>query len=312
MSKLLTVFGATGVQGGSVINAVLAHPRFSSEYKLRAITRDTSKPNAKALRAKGVETVMADAEDSGSLKEALAGSYAVFAVTNYWEKKSMEGEIRQGKNIANAAKEVGVKHLVWSGLPHVTKLTNGALKDVQHFDSKAEVSEYIDTMKGEMVSTVFMPGFYMQNIKGMIRAGQDGVPTLMQPWDANETQVGLLDAAVDTGKFVVGVLAQDPKTVNGLRVQAVSEWVTPTQITDTITKVTGTKVKFQSVAESVYQGFLPEPIAKEMTENMVLVRDYSYYGKGTEKEQGKYDVLLGQQEKTSWEDFVKQNGPWEW
>ena len=57
MSKLLTVFGATGNQGGSIIKAVLADPALSNEFKIRAITRDTSKPAAKALADKGVELV---------------------------------------------------------------------------------------------------------------------------------------------------------------------------------------------------------------------------------------------------------------
>lgn len=57
MSKIFTVFGATGNQGGSVIRAVLADPVLSKEYKLRGVTRDVSKPAAQALTAKGVEMV---------------------------------------------------------------------------------------------------------------------------------------------------------------------------------------------------------------------------------------------------------------
>ena len=57
MSKILTVFGATGNQGGSVIRAVLADPVLSKEFKVRGITRDVSKPAAKALADQGVELV---------------------------------------------------------------------------------------------------------------------------------------------------------------------------------------------------------------------------------------------------------------
>ncbi len=56
-SKILIVFGATGNQGGSVIESVLADPRAAKEFKIRGITRDPSKGNAKALEAKGVEMV---------------------------------------------------------------------------------------------------------------------------------------------------------------------------------------------------------------------------------------------------------------
>jgi uncharacterized protein YbjT (DUF2867 family) len=314
-TKLLTVFGATGNQGGSVVKSVLNHPTLSKEYKIRAITRDPSKPNAQALAAKGVEPVKADMEDAESVKHALEGSYAVFAVTNYWEKASKELEIQQGKTIADAAKAAGVKHLVWSALPNTTKLTNGVLKHIEHFDSTAEVAEYIESVKGDMVATYFMPGFYMSNIKGSIKPGQDGVPTLAMPWDASETKVALFDTATDTGTFVAGILSQDPKSVDGLYVPAVSQWVTPNEIVQTITKVSGTEVKFHSVPEKVWQSFLPMPekMAQELAENMVLVREYSYYGKGAEKEQAKADekVLAGAKT-VSWEEFVKANGPWKW
>ncbi|KAG9718671.1 hypothetical protein KCU73_g15002, partial [Aureobasidium melanogenum] len=54
MSKLITVFGATGNQGGSVIKHILADSQLSSEFKIRGITRDVSKPAAKALADQGV------------------------------------------------------------------------------------------------------------------------------------------------------------------------------------------------------------------------------------------------------------------
>lgn len=57
MSKLITVFGATGNQGGSVIKAILNDAVLSKEFKIRAITRDVNKPAAQALAAKGIEVV---------------------------------------------------------------------------------------------------------------------------------------------------------------------------------------------------------------------------------------------------------------
>jgi uncharacterized protein YbjT (DUF2867 family) len=313
-SNLITVFGATGVQGGSVTKALLSHPILCKTHTIRAITRDPTKPSARDLASQGVETVRADLSQADSILQAIQGSYAVFAVTNYWEKQSKSLEIQQGKLIADSCKAAGVRLLIWSALPHVTQMTNGVLKAVEHFDSKAEVAEYIEQTKGpDMAATYFMPGFYMQNIKGMIRPDKNGVPTLIQPWDAEKTQVALFDAANDTGTFVAGILSQrDLKAVDGLRVQACSQWLTPNEIVNTLNKVAGTKVKFQQVPEDTFESLLPPAVAEEMTQNMVLVRDYSYFGLGSEKNQAEHDKILGGLKKTTWEQFVRENGPWKW
>jgi len=183
---------------------------------------------------------------------------------------------------------------------------------VEHFDSKAEVAEYIESIKGDMAATYFMPGFYAQNVKGFIRPGPDGIPTYTAPWHPTETQVPVLDAAKDTGTYVAAILANDPATVNGLYVPAVSQWRTPRQIVDTITAVSGTQVKFNPVPEQVYQSFLPAKIAAELTENMVLIRDYSYFGRDVEKTRAESARVLRGAQTVSWEQFVEENGPWKW
>lgn len=55
--KILTVFGATGNQGGSVIKTVLGDKALASQFKIRGITRDTTKPAARALAERGVEVI---------------------------------------------------------------------------------------------------------------------------------------------------------------------------------------------------------------------------------------------------------------
>ena len=57
MSNLITVFGATGNQGGSVIDAILSNPQLSREFKIRGITRDTTKKTSQDLAKRGVDVV---------------------------------------------------------------------------------------------------------------------------------------------------------------------------------------------------------------------------------------------------------------
>ncbi len=78
MSKLLTVFGATGLQGGSLINHILSGHEPSKLFGLCDITRDLSKKAAASLREKGVEVIQADLGDPLSLAPAVAGFYYCF------------------------------------------------------------------------------------------------------------------------------------------------------------------------------------------------------------------------------------------
>lgn len=79
-SKLITVYGATGSQGGSVISSLLQNR--SGDFVLRAITRDTGSEKAKALAAQGVEVVKADGLVKEQIVEVFRGSWGVFINTN--------------------------------------------------------------------------------------------------------------------------------------------------------------------------------------------------------------------------------------
>ena len=315
MAKLITVFGATGNQGGSVVSAVLDHPEYSKKYKIRAITRDPSKASAKALAEKGAETTKADLSDPSSLEAAVAGSYAVFAVTNYWEYMSMDKELEQGKAIGAACAKAGVQHLVWSALPDTTKMTAGALPNIDHFVSKAHVAESLERTKGDKWATHFMPAYFMQNFHSFVNQGPDGVPALAAPWKP-DTPLALIDIRRDTGKYVLGAL-EAGAAADGKWIQGVSEWSTPRAVVDTLTQVAGTTVKFQEVPRDVFKGFLSPKLgdfgAEELTQNMELIRDFSYYGKGTEKHQAESDRFVAKGlSLTSFADFAQQDGPWKW
>jgi hypothetical protein len=55
--KVVVVFGATGKQGGSVVKSILGDPKAASQFSIRAITRDTSKPAAQELTKQGCECI---------------------------------------------------------------------------------------------------------------------------------------------------------------------------------------------------------------------------------------------------------------
>lgn len=273
MSKILTVFGATGNQGGSVIRAVLAHPQLSKTYSLRAVTRDPSKPAGAELKEKGVDVVAADLNDEKSVKAAIKGSSVVFGVTNFWEKMSGELETKQGKTIVDACKEEKVDRLIFSTLINVTEATKGKNTEVAHFDSKAKIEEY--ARASNVPGTYFLPGVFMSGVLQSIRKGEDGTYTYNMPFKST-TKMPLIDVVSDTGSFVSAVLLNLDQTLNKRILGSCGNYEVG-QIVRDFEQVTGKKAVFNQITYDQFKSFLPPPLAVEITANFKLIEDPGYY-----------------------------------
>lgn len=118
MSNVITVFGATGLQGGGVVKALLA----GGKFKVRGVTRSVESKKAKELAAKGVEMVEATLDKPESLPKAIAGSHGVFLLTNFWDSMDGARETTQGKGAVDVCVQEGVKHLIYSGLESAEKM----------------------------------------------------------------------------------------------------------------------------------------------------------------------------------------------
>jgi uncharacterized protein YbjT (DUF2867 family) len=81
-TPLITVFGATGNQGGAVARSLLKNPSF----KVRALTRNPSSDASQALASQGAEVHQADGFDKKSMLSAFAGSWGVFVNINSDDK----------------------------------------------------------------------------------------------------------------------------------------------------------------------------------------------------------------------------------
>ena len=107
--KIIVVFGATGAQGGGLVRAILNDP--NSEFAVRAVTRDPNSDKAKELAKMGAEVVKGEIDDVQSLKRVLTGAFGAYFVTFFWDHFSPEKEKSEAKNMAEAAKEAGLKHV---------------------------------------------------------------------------------------------------------------------------------------------------------------------------------------------------------
>src|SRR5882724_9621553 len=151
--KLIAVIGATGHQGGGVVRALQA----DGQLKVRALTRNPGKH-----RDLADEVTEADLNSPETLAAAFKGAHGVFLVTTSW----LEGtdERKQGTAAVQAAKDAGVKHIVWSTLPDVEAISGGKL-NVPHFTSKARVDPIVKEA-GFANHSFVIPPFYYQNLTG--------------------------------------------------------------------------------------------------------------------------------------------------
>lgn len=305
MTKLLVVFGATGQQGGSVIKCVLHDPELSRQYRIRAVTRDPSKPAAQALQQEGVDLVQGDVDDAASIQKALENAHTVFAVTlTVYDDQIKTREIAQGKALADVAVAAGVQYFIYSTVPYAGRISNGKYQHVDQFDSKAEVEEYIRTLP--LKSSFFAPGSFMQNFRSSLapRPVGDGtyaISSFVKP----QTQIPLIEVAADSGKYVGAILA-DPEKYVGKVFSAASAVYTFEEIARIISDATGKVVKYNQLSESVYRSFLPSELAEHIVQMWSYIQDFGYYGPET-KDLVDWTARNARGRLTTFDEYVRDN-----
>ncbi len=257
--KIIAVVGATGSQGGGLVRAILNDPE--GDFKVRALTRNPSSDEAKELKEKGAEVVEADINNKESVIQAFKGAYGAYCMTNFWEHFSPEKEMEQAKNMAEAAKEAGISHVMWSTLEDTRKwipLDDDRLPTlmekykVPHFDAKGEADQYF--ADSGVPYTLLLTSFYWDNFIhfGMgPQKGDDGELAITLPI-AKAKLPGI--AAEDIGKCAYGIFKAGDTYKN--KIVAISgEHLTGKEMAEIFSEVLDKKIKYNAVDPEVYRNF---------------------------------------------------------
>lgn len=241
--SLILVSGATGSQGGAVARSLQERG-----FGVQALTRDPEKPQARELASKGAEVVEGNLDDRASIDRALDGVYGVFSVQQFFEA-GYEGEVRQGINLADAAKNAGVSHFVYSSVGSAHRNTG-----IPHFDSKWEVEEHVRYVG--LPYTILRPVFFMDNWEGMRDQILSG--TLPQPLDPDKP---LQQVAVeDIGAFTA-LAFEDPQKWVGREVDLAGDELTMPQVAETFGRVIGREVSYYQVPWDQFREMMGEEMA---------------------------------------------------
>jgi uncharacterized protein YbjT (DUF2867 family) len=257
--KIITVFGATGAQGGSLARAILNNG--DSGFAVRAVTRNVNSEKAKELAALGAELVTADIDNTATVQKALEGAYGAYFVTFYWAHLSPEKEKAEATAYAHAAKNAGLKHAIWSTLEDTREyvpLTDNRMPTlmgkykVPHFDAKGE-SDKLFTELGVPV-TFLRASFYWDNFiffGSGPKKDQNGKLALTLPIGKSK-MAGI--AAEDIGKCALGIFKRGEELV-GKTIGIAGEQLTGKEMANALSKALGQEVYYNEVPASVYRGF---------------------------------------------------------
>ncbi|MEW6368933.1 MAG: NmrA/HSCARG family protein [Acidobacteriota bacterium] len=257
--KIIAVLGATGAQGGGLVRAILADK--NGGFAVRAITRDVKSEKARTLAKLGAEVVAADVDDLESLKRALRGAYGAFCVTFFWTHMSPEKETAEAGNLAKAAKQAEVQHVIWSTLEDTRKwvpLTDNRMPTllgkykVPHFDAKGEADHLFAELGTP--TTFLLTSFYWENLIyfGM-GPKKDRNGRLAITFPMGDKKLPSI-AADDIGKCAYGIFKKGRELV-GKTVGIAGEHLTGAQMAARLTKALGREVIYNDVTPEQYRGF---------------------------------------------------------
>jgi uncharacterized protein YbjT (DUF2867 family) len=278
--KVIAVVGATGQQGGAVVRALQA----GNQFKVRALTRNPAKH-----RELADEVIQADLNRSETLRAAFEGAHGVFLVTNPWEQGT--NEVDQATAAARAAKDAGVKHLVWSTLPDVEAISGGKLH-VPHFTGKAKVNRIVKEA-GFANHTFVIAPFYYQNLIGVLgpQKQADGSLGWILPLDPTVRSIHMGDIT-ELGDIVAGAFAHPDEAGHGEYLPLVGDFMSFSEIVDALNRQ-GHNFSFKQVPKEVFAGFFPG--AADVAEMFSYFQAHTYLGSDSRDQIALANKIAGRQ-----------------
>lgn len=252
--RTVLVTGATGTQGGAVARELMRRG-----YEVRAFTRDPGSAPARKLEAEGATLTEGDMRDVSSLDRAMRDVWGVFSVQNFWEA-GYEGEIEQGRNVAEVARRAGVGHLVYSSVGSAWAGTG-----LPHFESKWQVEQHIRSLG--LPNTILRPVFFMENFEGMrpmILGGELAFP--LSP----ETRLQMVSVR-DIGVFAA-MAFDEPAEFRDRSIGLAGDELPMRRVAEILTDVVGTRVSYVTVEWSTFR----EQMGAELEAMMRWFEDVGY------------------------------------
>ncbi|GGE46340.1 NmrA-like family protein [Pedobacter psychrotolerans] len=300
---LITIVGILGKQGLSAARTLLG----SGEYRVRGITRRIDSPEAQYLKEQGVELmgIPLNIGYKEDLVEAFRGSHGVFMMTPSIAPPQTH-EMELGIELADAAVEAGVKHIIFSSLENVDKITQGR-KFAPHFTDKAKIEEYIRTLPVES-SFIYMAFFYT-NLIEFYTPCMEGDTMVFPIYLPKDFCAPFVDPLTATGPAVMEIFSH-PGIYVGKSLPVIGDIISPQEMVNTFIRVTGKKAVYSSAftREQMLRHF-PEFADNELLVSEILgmaeyAVEYGYFKKDRDLHWSRHV----NQNSMNWEQFLHATG----
>ena len=238
--RTVLVTGATGRQGGAVIRYLLP-----KGWRLRALVFKADNATVQRLTEQGLDVVRGDLEDPASLERAVRGVYGVYSVQDFWSVGANR-EVKQGKNMADAARKAGVEHFVYSSVGGAERSSG-----IDHWETKWVIENHIRKLglPATMIRpAAFMENYYIEQVEIGILKGK-----LVDPIRADKPYQTI--ASSDIGAFVA-LAFERPREFIGEALEIAGSELTNPEAAQVFSRVLGKPVKFQKLPMPVVRVLL--------------------------------------------------------
>lgn len=304
---LITVVGALSKQGRSIVHSLLE----SQRYRVRGLTSRVESLEAKELTSLGAEMIQVPLELGYKTEffQAFNGAQGVFMMTPGIPPVApfaVTHETLLGQEIADAAVEAGVQHLVFSSLENVEEITMGK-KWVPHFTDKARIEGYIRTLP--IMSSFIYMGFFYTNLLEYYPPHQEGDTLIFPMYLPEDFRAPFVDPLTATGPAVLELFDHRNKYA-GCSLPVIGEILSPRKIVETFTRVTGIKAQYcpAFTLRELLHHFPSYAGMEGLTAEIVGMAEYAFeYGYYRNDRDLLWSRTINPQSLT-WEQFLRESG----
>ncbi|KAI9150606.1 NAD(P)H azoreductase [Paramyrothecium foliicola] len=272
MTKSILVIGGSGQQGSAVASELL-----NRGYKVHILTRDLSKPNLQALSTRGATLEAGNLNDPEVLNSAVQKMDGVFLVLG-----AMGNEVSAATGVIRAAKEAGVKQLVYTSVARA-----GDHESFPGWDKNYPMAEYwlnkatIEKLvrnTGFEAWTILQPAYFMQNFGkpncDMLFPALASQKILVTAWKP-DTRVDLIHVE-DIARFTVNAF-DSPSVYHGNTIALAAESLTTEEIVRTLSNSSLGPVQAKYLTDEEARKLVAQnDLTGAITSSQIWQRDIGY------------------------------------